>query len=235
MTSIRVLSTLAVMGAMRQLAARYEAETGIKIQSDFAPTVALLERLRHREAADIAILTQQGIDDLIQEGVMRRGTRTGVALSFVGIAVKAGSPKPDISSVAAFNTTLLAARSVAYSKIGASGIFFAALIQRLGIAAEVNARAVIVPQGFTAERLVTGEADLAVQQISELMVVPGIEVVGPLPPEIQTVATFSAGVLTRSGQPKQATALLAFLASPAVAPILRQTGLEPPGERPASG
>ena len=119
--------------------------------------------------------------------MIRPGTRTDVALSFVGIAVKAGAPKPDISSLATFKAALLAARSVAYSKIGASGLFFAGLIERLGIAAEVNAKAVIVPSGFTAERLTSGEADLAVQQISELMVVPGIEVVGLLPAEIQTV------------------------------------------------
>lgn len=227
MTSIRVLSTLAVMGAMRELAARYEAETGIAIQADFAPTVALLDRLRAGESAEIAILTAQGIDDLIGEGVMRPGTRTDVALSVVGVAVKAGAPKSDIASVAAFKATLLAARSVAYSKIGASGIFFAQLIERLGIAAEVNAKAVIVPSGFTAERVVSGETELAVQQISELMVVPGIEVVGPLPPEIQTVATFSAGLLASSTQAEKAADLLRFLASPEIAPILRRTGLEP--------
>jgi molybdate transport system substrate-binding protein len=227
MTSLRVLSTLAVMGAMRELTGLYEAEAGTPIAAEFAPTVALLERLRTKEAADIAILTEQGIDDLTREGVIRPGTRTDVALSFVGIAVKAGAPKPDISSVAAFKTTLLAARSVAYSKIGASGLFFAGLIERLGIAAEVNAKAVIVPSGFTAERLVSGEADLAVQQVSELMVVAGIEVVGPLPAEIQTVATFSAGLLAGSEQAETAAALLRFLASPAIAPVLRRAGLEP--------
>jgi molybdate transport system substrate-binding protein len=227
MTSLRVLSTLAVMGAMRELTGLYEAEAGTPIAAEFAPTVALLERLRTKEAADIAILTEQGIDDLTREGVIRPGTRTDVALSFVGIAVKAGAPKPDISSVAAFKTTLLAARSVAYSKIGASGLFFAGLIERLGIAAEVNAKAVIVPSGFTAERLVSGEADLAAQQVSELMVVAGIEVVGPLPAEIQTVATFSAGLLAGSEQAETAAALLRFLASPAIAPVLRRAGLEP--------
>jgi molybdate transport system substrate-binding protein len=227
MTSLRVLSTLAVMGAMRDLSAQYEAETGTTITTDFAPTVALLERLRANETADVAILTAQGIDDLTRESVIRPATRTDVALSFIGIAVKAGAAKPDIASVAALKTALLSARSVAYSKIGASGIAFAALIQRLGIAPEVNARAIIVPSGFTAERLVSGEAELAVQQISELMVVSGIEVVGPLPAEIQTVATFSAGLLSASEQVEQATAFLRFLASPAIAPILRRAGLEP--------
>lgn len=227
MTVIRVLSTLAVMGAMRELAAHYGAETGDAIEADFAPTVALLQRLRGGEAADIAILTAQGIDDLTQEGIIQTGTRTDMARSFVGIAVKAGARKPDIATVAALRATLLAARSVAYSRIGASGIFFAGLIQRLGIAAEVNARAVIVASGFTAEHVASGNAELAVQQVSELMVVPGIEVVGPLPPEVQEVAIFSAGLLQPATQAEKAAALLGFLASPGVATILRRSGLEP--------
>jgi molybdate transport system substrate-binding protein len=221
MTTIRILSTLAVMGAMREIAAHNEAAN---IDLDFAPTVALLERLRRGEAADIAILTAQGIDDLIAEDIIRPGTRTDVARSFVGLAVKAGAPKPDIGSVDAFKAVLLAARSVAYSRIGASGIFFAALLDRLGIADAV--KTLVVPTGFTAERLVTGEADLAVQQISELLVVPGIEVVGPLPPEVQTVATFSAGLLTGSAQVEAACTLLRFLASPEIAPALRRAGLD---------
>lgn len=224
---LRVLSTLAVMGAMRELTELYETETGVSIAVDFSPTVALLERLRAGETADVAILTAQGIDDLTRQGAVLPGTRTDMALSFVGIAVKAGAQKPDIASLEAFRATLLAARSIAYSKIGASGIFFAALIERLGIATEINAKAVIVPAGFTAERVASGEVELAVQQVSELMVVPGIEVVGPIPAEIQTVATFSAGLLASCRQPEKAAALLNFLGSPAIAPILRRTGLEP--------
>jgi molybdate transport system substrate-binding protein len=225
---LRLLSTLAVMGAMRDLARTYEIDTGQAIEADFSPSVALLQRLRDGEAADIAILTAQGIDDLTREGLIRPGSRTDVALSHIGVAVKAGAPKPDIGSVAALRSALLGARAVAYSRIGASGIYFAALIRQLGIEDAVNARAVVVPSGFTAERLVSGEADLAVQQVSELMVVPGIEVVGPLPPEVQTVATFSAGLLATSAQPEDAAALLRFLASPSAAAALRRSGLRPP-------
>ena len=222
MTTIRILSTLAVMGAMQDVIPRYEAGSGVTIEAEFAPTVASLERLRAGATPDIAILTANGVDDLIAQGVIRAGSRTDIARSFVGLAVRAGAPKPDINSVDSFKAALLAARAVAYSRIGASGLFFAGLLDRLGIADAV--KTLVVPSGFTAERLVTGEADLAVQQISELMMVPGIEVVGPLPPEIQTVATFSGGLLTQS---EEAAALLRFLASPAVAPVLRRTGLEP--------
>ncbi len=123
--------------------------------------------------------------------------------------------------------TLLAARSVAYSRIGASGILFAQLIERLGIASEINARATIIPSGFTAERLVSGEADLAVQQISELKLVAGIEVVGPIPHHLQTPAVFSAGRLAASKRVEQSGQLLGYLASPEVAPVLRESGLEP--------
>jgi molybdate transport system substrate-binding protein len=116
---------------------------------------------------------------------------------------------------------------VAYSRIGASGILFAQLIERLGIAAEINARATIIPSGFTAERLVTGEPDLAVQQISELKQVAGIEVVGPILRELQTPAVFSAGRMVASGKAELSDRLLRFLASREVAPVLRESGLEP--------
>jgi molybdate transport system substrate-binding protein len=140
--------------------------------------------------------------------------------------VKAGSAHPDIASDVSLRKTLLAARSVAYSRIGASGIFFAGLIERLGIAPQINAKATIT-SGFTAERLITGEADLAVQQLSELKQVAGIEIVGPIPYELQTPAIFSAGRMASSKQPDRADALLRFLASPEAAPTLRESGLEP--------
>ncbi len=229
MRTLRIVSTLAVMGAMPRIEAAYQAAAGVTLETDFSPTVALLERLRGGAEADIAILTASGIDEMIAEGLIRPGTRADVALSFVGIAVKAGAPKPDIAGVETLRATLLAARSVAYSRIGASGIYFASLIERLGIADAVNAKATIVATGFTAELAANGTVELAVQQISELMVVPGIEVVGPLPPEVQSVGVFSAGLLTASPQPEAAGALLRYLASPAVAPLLRAAGLQPAG------
>jgi molybdate transport system substrate-binding protein len=224
---MKILSTLAVQGAMPGLADAWKQAGGEAFEIGFSPTVALLERLRGGEAADIAILTASGIDDMIQEGVMQPGSRTDIALSYVGVAVKAGAPKPDIGTVEAFRASLLAAKSVAYSRIGASGIYFAELLKRMGIADQVNAK--VVATGFTAELAASGEAELAVQQISELLVVPGIELVGPFPREVQTVATFSGGLLSASPQPEKARALLRFLASPDVAPLLRKAGLEPAG------
>lgn len=223
---IRLLSTLALKGAVERLAGQYQAATGAKLDADYAPTVGLLKRLRGGEKADVLILTREGLDELIGEGAVVAASKVDLARSYVGLAVKAGQLHPDISTEAALRKTLLAARSVAYSKIGASGIYFAELIQRLGLAAAINAKATVTA-GFTAERLITGEADLAVQQISELKQVAGIEVVGPIPHELQTAAIFTAGRMASSVQTAQADALLKYLASPEVAPVLRQSGLEP--------
>jgi molybdate transport system substrate-binding protein len=225
--SVRVLSTLALKGAVARLAGRCEAPVGVRIDADFAPTLALLDRLRGGEGADLVILTREGLAELAREGSVVAESCTDLARSYVGIAVKAGAPHPDIATVSALRAALLGARSVAYSRIGASGILFAQLIERLGIASEINARAKVIPSGFTAEKLVTGEADLAVQQISELKQVADIDVVGPIPRELQTPAVFSAGRMAASDKPDKADRLLRYLASPEVAPVLRESGLEP--------
>lgn len=224
---VRVLSTLALMGAVRGLAGRYRAAGGARIDADFAPTLGLLDRLRGGEAADVVILTRQALADLATQGSVVAASCVDLARSFVGIAVKAGAAHPDIATESALRATLLGARSIAYSRIGASGIFFAQLIERLGIASEINARARIIPSGLTAALVVSGEADLAVQQISELKQVAGVEVVGPIPRELQTASVFSAGRWAASLKPAQADALLRYLASPEVAPVLRESGLEP--------
>src|SRR5258708_24947211 len=223
---VRLLSTLALMGAVRSLAGRYQAEQGTRIDADFAPTVGLLDRLRGGEAADVVILTREGLDELANEGTVAADGRVDLARPYVGIAVKDGASHPDIASESTLRATLLGAR-VAYSRIGASGIFFAQLIQRMGIASEINAKARIVPSGFTAERLVSGDADLSVQQISELKQVSGIEIVGPIPRELQIPAVFSAGRMAASNKIVQSERLFRYLASAEVAPVLPQARLEP--------
>jgi molybdate transport system substrate-binding protein len=223
---VRLLSTLALRGALMQLAEQYQAARGVALDADFAPTVGLLKRLREGEKADVLILTREGLDELVAESAVVASSRINLARSYVGLAVKAGDPHPDISTESALVAALLAARSVSYSRIGASGIYFAELIQRLGIAAEINAKATVTA-GFTAERLMTGEADLAVQQLSELKQVAGVELVGPIPLGLQTAAIFTGGRMASSENAAQADALLRYLASPEVAPVLRESGLEP--------
>jgi molybdate transport system substrate-binding protein len=225
--TLRLFSTLALKGALRGLAGKYEPMTGARIEADFAPTLGLLQRLRDGEIADVLILTQEGLAGLVAEGVVAAESCVDLARSVVGLAVRAGAAHPDVATEDALRAALLGARSIAYSRLGASGIFFAQLIERLGIAEEINARATIVPQGFTAERLVSGEADLAVQQISELKQVAGVEIVGPVPLHLQQPAVFSAGRLTSSSKVVQSDQLLKFLASEEMVPALRASGLEP--------
>ena len=227
MDVLRVLSTLAVKGAFAELAELFQSATGINVDADFAPTLGLLERLRGGEAADVVILTREGLDEMAAERRVAAASCVDLARSYVGIAVKAGRAHPDISTEAALRTALTQARAVACSRIGASGILFAQLIVRLGIAHIVNAHAVIIPSGLTAERVVADEADLAVQQISELKQVAGVEVVGPIPHELQVPAIFSAGRMAITDKPAQSEQLLVFLRSPEAALVLREAGLEP--------
>jgi molybdate transport system substrate-binding protein len=225
---VRVLSTLALKGAVRNLAGGYERATGGHIDADFAPTLALLDRLRGGEETDIVILTKQALDDLAAQTLVSPDSCVDLVRSYVGVAVKAGVPHPDIASPSALHVTLLNARSVAYSRIGASGIFFARLIEQMGIASEVNAKAHIIPSGFTAELAASGKAELAIQQISELKLISGIEVVGPIPLELQPdPAVFSAGRMSASRAGASSDRLLAFLRSQEAAPALRESGLEP--------
>jgi molybdate transport system substrate-binding protein len=224
---LRILSTLAVQGAMPALAACYERLAGAGLAVEFAPTNGLMARIDAGERADVAILTRQGADQLAARGVLRPDSVVDVVRSYVGIAVRAGAAKPDIGSSEALKAALLAAKSIAYSRIGASGILFARLIQRLGIAEAVNAKATIIPSGFTAEVVACGEAEMAVQQVSELMVVPGIDVVGSLPSELQSPVTFSGAIFAGSQRPDMAERLLQFLASEEVEGAFRRAGLEP--------
>ena len=224
--SVRVLSTLALAGALRALAQEFRAVSGAHIDADFAPTVRLLERLKEGETADVLILTDEGLAGLISAGRVITESRVDLARSWVGLAVAAAQPHPDISTEAALRATLLAARSVAYSRLGASGMFFAQLIAKMGIEKEINGRATVVPVGFTAERIVAGQADVAIQQLSELKQVKGIEIVGPLPHHLQTPAVFSAGRMAGSKQIAASDLLLKFLAAPEATPALMESGLE---------
>ncbi len=151
------------------------------------------------------------MDTLAQQGIVDPATRIEVARSGLGLAVAAGSPHPEVGSLDAFRQALLSARSVAYSLAGASGLYFRGLIDRLGIAEEINARATVISTGFTAETLLTGTADLAVQQMSELMAVPGIEIAGRFPDAAQTYITISAAVFRGAPNAALARAFLATL------------------------
>lgn len=227
-TQLDVLSTLAVQGALPEIVARYQVGTGNTVEIAFAPTNGILPRIAAGERADVAIITRAALDDLAAKRMIRSDSIADVAISHVGLAVRAGAAKPDISSVNALKAALLAAKSIAYSRIGASGVFFADLIRRLDIADAVNAKAIITPGGFTGEAVARGDADLAVQQISELMQVPGLDIIGPLPPGAESITMFSAGVLSASEQVDAARQLIAALRSPEAEEALAKAGLDRP-------
>lgn len=218
--TIRILSTLAVKGLLEELLADSQGFEVI-----FEPTQLLMARIAKQEPADVAILTEAAVDQLLASGVLAPGLKRNVAISAVGIAVKAGAPKPDISTPEAVCALLRDVPTLCYSRSGASGLHFARVLQMLGIADEVNAKATIIPSGFTAQTLVDGRCAIAVQQISELLVVPGIEVVGPLPEPIQETLMFSAGVLARSERKEAAAQWLHSLTRPELRPQYQRHGL----------
>jgi molybdate transport system substrate-binding protein len=231
--SIRILSTRAVQGGLPDLIAAFERSTGVAVASDFGPTNALMARIRGGERADVVILTREGIDELAGLGILDGGSTVDLVRSLVGVAVKVGAPRSDISTAETFRQALLGAQSIAYSRLGQSGVYFAELIEQLGIADAVNNKATIIPSGLTGELVARGEAELAVQQISELRAVPGVDIVGPLPASLQKVSVFSAAVFAGSKGIALARPLLQALSSAQAVAAFRAAGLEPLARDPA--
>jgi molybdate transport system substrate-binding protein len=224
---LKVLATHAVQAALRELLVRFEAPQNAPLAVDYDPTNALVARIKAGENADVAIVTRTGIDELAHLGILDAATAVDLGRSRVGLAVKAGAPRPDIATADALKAALLAAKSIAYSGLGASGVFFAGLIEQLGIAAAVNAKATIIPSGLTARLVARGEAEMAVQQLSELMAVPGVDIVGPLPASLQTPTTFAAAAFAGSTNAGLARELLGALSSAEAAAAYKAAGLEP--------
>jgi molybdate transport system substrate-binding protein len=225
-TSIDVLSTLALRGVLVAIADEFHAQTGRSFAATYKSTNMFLSLIAEGLTADMIIVTREAIDQLVRDGVIVDGSTADLAQSCVGIAVKAGAGKPDISSVDALRRALLKAKSVAFSRIGASGIYFGQLIERLGIADEVRRKAHI-SDSFVGEVAARGEAEIAVQQISELKAVAGIDIVGPLPDEVQKISVFAAGVFRAARNPEGASTLIAYLADPRLAGVVTAAGLEP--------
>ena len=226
---LKVLSTTAMTDAWQDLKPKFEA-TGHKITLVLAPSGALAKRVQDGEAADVIVTTTSGLDNLTREGKAVDGTGASVAKSGIGIAVRKGAPKPDIGTPDALKKTLLAASAIAYTNPasgGASGIYFVKVLERLGIAEEMKAKTKFGHGGPTGAIVANGEADIAVQQIPELMPVAGIDIVGPLPGELQSFTRFSAGVLTSSKELEAAKALIVFLQTPETIAVLKAKGFEP--------
>src|SRR3989454_9046782 len=229
---IRVMTSGAFTAALRELTAQFERATKNKVETTYGASMgstpdSIPSRLQRGEAVDVVILAGQAVDDLIALGQVAAGSRVDLVRSSIGMAVRAGAPKPDISSVDALKRTLLDAKSIAYSS-SASGVYLSTeLFQRLGIADQIRAKSKRIDSGPVGAVVARGEAEIGFQQISELLPVPGIDYVGPLPPGAQRVTVFSAGVGARAKAPAAARALIVFLASPAAAPAIKKSGLEP--------
>jgi molybdate transport system substrate-binding protein len=224
---VRLLCALVVRGAFdAAIVPAFEAAGGA-IAIDWAPTSVIMARIADGARADAVFVLSDAMDRLVVDGLIEPASRVDVCRSRYGIAVRAGAPHPRIDTVEALVKTLSAARSVAFSRTGASGIYFDKLLPRLGIADAVRAKATIIPSGFTAEKLVSGEADIAVQQVSELMVVPGIEVVGPFPDPVQEVTTFSAAIMRDATNAGAAARFLSMLTNAEAARAYSASGLEP--------
>lgn len=210
----------------------YTHDTGNTVRTARAPSMgatpqAIPQRLAHGEPADVVVMVGYALDRLIQEGKVLPGSRVELADSRIGMAVRAGAPRPDIGSVAAFRATLLAARSIAYSD-SASGVYIRdELLRKMGIAERVAGKAKMIPRVPVGTVVATGEYQLGFQQVSELLPVKGIEVVGKIPEPLQSVTRYAAGIPVSAAHPAEARALLRFLASPAEAGEIAATGLDP--------
>jgi len=228
---IKVVSGGAFKQVLNALAAQYQKETGDRLDIAYRTVGQHLSAIRAgEEKFDVAILTPQAIDDLAKDGKIVPGTRVNLAKTGVGVVVKAGVPLPDISTVEAFKRTLLAAKSVAFidpKAGGSSGIYVEGLLQRLGIAGQINAKAVLVHGGAVADHVVDGEAEIGIHQISEILAVAGAVLVGPLPTEIQNYTIYAAGLGAAAKDGVAARGLIKFLSGPDALPIIKTKGMQP--------
>ena len=224
MSGIKVLSTIGMRTVLEDVTPAFERTNGVTVTRVYDSSIALMKRIAAGETGDAAVFTAGAIDELIAQGKII--DRTDLTRSFVGIAVRKGAPQPDISTPDAFKKTMLAAKSIARSETGASGLYFAGLIERLGLAGALNPK-ITVQDGIVGRIAARGEAEIAVQQISELMQADGIDIVGPLPDELQSITVFSGGAFKGSSVADIAKAYVAHLASPEFAAVIRAKGMEP--------
>jgi molybdate transport system substrate-binding protein len=228
---LKVFSTIAVRGAVEELAPQFEKAAGSKLTITWSTAALLLKRVESGEAADALVLTRSGIETLSKGGKIAPGSEAVLARSGIAIAVKAGTPKPDISTPEALKQTLLSAKSIAYSNPasgGASGVYFAGLLESMGITEAMKAKTKYPPPGGNAASLLmTGEAELAVQQKPEIMQVAGAEVVGLLPGDLNKITEFAAAIGAQSKAAGEAKALIKLLQSPEAAAVFLAKGFDP--------
>lgn len=228
---IRVISSVALKAALdEELLPQFARSAENKVTIKYGAAAALKQQIEGGEAFDVAILTPALVDDLIKQGKIEAGSRTNLARTGVGVAIRQGAAKPDISTADAFKRTLLSAKSIAYGDPalgGASSVYFAGLLQRLGIAEAMKGKTKLTPSGESAQPVAAGEAELGIGQISEIVPVRGAELLGPFPADLQVYTAFTAGAAAGAKDAAAAQSLIKFLATPAAAQILKARGLDP--------
>ena len=224
---IKIISSMATKELMAVLGPLCEKATGLALATESVGGVDATRRVKAGEALDVVMLAAGAIDQLIAEGHVVAGSRIDLVRSGIAVAVRAGSPAPDIATESEVKKAVLWSKTVSYST-GPSGVYLEKLFEHWGITAEVKSRLVVAPPGVPVGRLVAeGKADLGFQQLSELMHLAGIDVVGPLPPEIQLITTFSAGIAATSTRADAARAVLDFMNSGETSEAKRRNGMEP--------
>jgi len=223
---LKLLSSMAAREVLAELVRAFSAESGQMVSAEAAGGVEVAKRIQAGDEADVVVLADTAIDKLIAAGALRAG-RVDLVRSGIGIAVRSGAPRPEIGTEAAVKAAVLAAASLSYST-GPSGVYLESLFARWGILESIRPRIVVPPPGTPVGSLVaSGAAALGFQQLSELMNVAGIEVLGPLPAAIQSITTFSAGISVRCTQPQLAAQLLSYMCRPAATAVKQRYGLEP--------
>lgn len=224
---IKVLAAGATEEIFAELVPQFEKSSGHKVVATFTGTANIKKQVAAGEVYDLVIVGGPEIDAFIQQGTIVPGSRTDLVKSGVGVAVRAGSPKPDINSSEALKRTLLAAKSVGIST-GPSGVHMASLFERMGIADQIKPKLKQAPSGVRIGSIIaSGEADIGFQQISELIHSPGLDYIGPLPSEVQKITVYSAGIHIGAKQPAAAKALVKSLTAPAAAVVIKKYGMEP--------
>jgi molybdate transport system substrate-binding protein len=225
--TLNLMSTMALRSVLKEVIPDFEKQMGVTVEIKYGATAKLIERIRTGARGDIVIAVAGSINELEAEGILQQGARVDLVTSDVAMAVKQGAPAPDISTQEAFIATLRASRSFVFSKQGASGMYFASLLKRLGIDEELRGKATVLAEGLTGEPVARGEIELAVQQMSELMQVSGINIFAKLPPAVQQSTTFSSGTFKDPTKPEVISAFNAFMCMPAVAEVCKRQGLDP--------
>ena len=227
---VKVLTAGAFKQVVVALVPDFEKQTGNKVAIDNDTAGALQKRIEGGEAFDVAVITPAVVDDLAGKGKIATGSRVNLATVAIGVVVKEGTPSPDVSTVEAFKNALLAAKSVAYidpASGGSSGIYIDKLLERLGIADQIRPKAKLKKGGYVADLIVSGEAELGLHQISEIVPVKGAVLVGPLPKEIQNTTTYAAGLSASPQNKDAAQALIKLFSGPDAAAVLKSKGMEP--------